>query len=132
MTIEIDFDVFKELTKRRSSEEVTYNDVVRELLGLSVKKKISLAISQSGYDWVVKGVHFPQGTEFRANYKGQMYYGKVESGKFVVNNKPFDYPSAAGNEITGKSVNGWTFWECRMPGERSWQIIKSLRRQRTF
>jgi len=31
--IEIDFDVFKELTQRRRDESVTYNDVIRALLG---------------------------------------------------------------------------------------------------
>ncbi|MBC8179664.1 DUF4357 domain-containing protein [candidate division KSB1 bacterium] len=132
-SIDIDFDVFKELTNRRSSEEVTYNDVIRELLGLRIKKKTPIDSSVTeGYAWGVKGVSFPDRTEFRASYRGQMYYGKVENGKLVVNNMRFDSPSAAANKITGNSVNGWTFWECRMPGESSWQIIKSLRRQRTF
>ena len=31
--IDVDFEVFKELTVRRASESVTYNDVIRELLG---------------------------------------------------------------------------------------------------
>ena len=37
-TIEIDFDVFKELTIRRTTESVTYNDVLLELLGLDRSK----------------------------------------------------------------------------------------------
>jgi hypothetical protein len=78
-------------------------------------------------DWLTKGVRFPLGTEFRANYKGQIYHGKVEDGNLVVNNKRFDSPSAAAREITGKSVNGWTFWESRMPGASKWQMITSLR-----
>lgn len=48
MTIDIDFDVFKELTRRRSSEEVTYNDVIRELLGLGVKKNVPSISSTTG------------------------------------------------------------------------------------
>ena len=32
--IEIDFDVYKALTMKRTSQEVTYNDVLRELLDL--------------------------------------------------------------------------------------------------
>lgn len=38
-TIQIDFDVYKALTLRRASEDVTCNDVLRELLGLNVAKK---------------------------------------------------------------------------------------------
>ena len=34
-TIEVDFEVFKELTVRRESESMTENDVIRLLLGLN-------------------------------------------------------------------------------------------------
>ena len=33
-TIEIDFDVYKALTLKRETEDVSYNDVFREILGL--------------------------------------------------------------------------------------------------
>ncbi|MCK4815154.1 DUF4357 domain-containing protein, partial [bacterium] len=56
------------------------------------------------------------------------YYGKVEPGALVVDNTSFNSPSAAAVKITGNPVNGWTFWECRMPGESSWRMIKSLRK----
>lgn len=128
-TIEIDFDVYKALTLRRISEDVTYNDVLREVLGLSPKTPSSPnSVSPGRGDWIAKGVRFPVGTEFRAGYKGQTCYGKVESGALVVNGKRFDSPSAAAVAITGSPVNGWTFWECRLPGKNSWQMIKSLRK----
>jgi hypothetical protein len=129
MNIEIDFDVFKALTLRRSTEDISYNDVLRDLLGLSPRKSPVPSKQVSGHeDWVTKGVHFPIGTEFRAAYKGQTYNGKVESGGLVVDNKLFNSPSAAAVAITGHAVNGWTFWECRMPGKSSWQMIKSFRK----
>jgi hypothetical protein len=129
MDIEIDFDVFKALTLRRSTEDISYNDVLRELLGLCPQKNPVPSKQVSGHgDWVTKGVRFPRGTEFRATYKGQTYYGKVESGGLVVDNKRFHSPSAAAVKITGNPVNGWTFWEYRMPGKSSWQIIKALRK----
>ncbi len=129
-TIEIDFDVFKALTLRRTSEEVTYNDVLRELLGLGPKNGSPqpLAGSSGQGDWMSKGVRFPAGTEFRATYKGQTYLGRVESGALVVNGQRFDSSSAAAGSITGNAVNGWVFWECRLPGKTSWQMIKSLRK----
>lgn len=131
-TIEVDFDVFKALTSRRPSEEVTENDVLRGLLGLpsnaSPAAPEAANIADAG-DWIVKGIRFPKGTEFRANYKGQTWLGRVERGTLVVNGNRFGSPSAAAFAITKSGVNGWTFWECRLPGQPSWQIIKGLRRK---
>ncbi|HJX10498.1 MAG TPA: DUF4357 domain-containing protein [Candidatus Binatia bacterium] len=130
-TIDIDFDVYKALTLRRVTEAMTYNDVLRELLRLGPKRDESRSTGAAATgqgDWVTKGVRFPLGTEFRATYKGQQYEGKVESGALVIDGKRFDSPSAAAVAITGNPVNGWTFWECRLPGKGSWQMIKSLRR----
>lgn len=129
-TIEIDFDVFKELTIRRTSEEVTYNDVLRSLLKLGPSKKLEgegHVGSEGSQSWVAKGIVFPHGTEFRSTYKGQVYYGKVENGALVVNGKRFNSPSAAAREITNNSVNGWIFWECKMLGENSWKLMSNVR-----
>ena len=130
MTIEIDFDVFKELTNRRETENISYNDVLRKLLGLNPLKASALGpdVVSSAGAWTTKGITFPIGTEFRANYKGKTISGKVESGFLVVNGKRFDSPSAAAVSITGNMVNGWIFWECRLPGKTSWQMIKTLRK----
>ena len=127
-TLEVDFDVFKAITARRSSEEVTENDVLRELLGLSPRKsRGSAPSSPPPGDWVVKGVRFPVGTEFRARYKGRTYLARVEGGALVLQGESFDSPSAAAMKITGNPVNGWTFWDCRLPGQSKWQPAKALR-----
>ena len=126
-TIEIDFDVFKELTIRRTSEEITYNDVLRDLLGLGPSKKQEGHVAEESRSWIAKGIVFPHGTEFRCSYKGQVYYGKVENGALVVNGKRFTSPSAAAREITNNSVNGWIFWECKMLGENSWKLMGNVR-----
>ena len=91
-TIEVDFDVFKQLTVRRATEAVSYNDVIRELLGLGQDNARAKedAIGQTSDDWVTKGVRFPAGTEFRASYKGQIHTGRVESGALAVNGKRFE------------------------------------------
>ena len=129
-TIDVDFEVFKALMMRRPSENITENDVLRDLLGLPGKKQsFAVADSPAPGDWVTKGVRFPVGTEFRANYKGQTYLGRVEGGALVLNGERFDAPSAAAASITKNSVNGWTFWECRLPGRSSWQSIKALRQK---
>jgi predicted CopG family antitoxin len=129
-TIEVDFDVYKQLTVRRETEDVSYNDVIRELLGLSNAKAVKLENTSSSAqgDWISKSVRFPLGTEFRANYKGQMRTGRVENGTLVVNGIAYESPSAAAGAITGSAVNGWRFWECKLPNKSTWQLIESLRR----
>jgi hypothetical protein len=130
-TIEVDFDVFKALTARRATEEVSENDVIRQALGLPPRSAAPApAPAAAPGDWTTKGVRFPAGTEFRASYKGQTYLGRVEGGVLVLNGKRFDTPSSAAMSITAHPVNGWTFWEARLPGQAGWKSIKSLRPRR--
>ncbi len=127
-TIEVDFDVFKALTARLKSPADNYNGVIRKMLGL----KPAQAISDEGTAaWVADGVSFPHGTEFRARLRGQEYRGRVESGALVYDGQRFYTPSAPGVAIAGYAVNGWRFWECRRPGDRSWTKIDHLRRSDT-
>jgi hypothetical protein len=131
-SIEVDFDVYKAITARRANEAVTENDVMRELLGLPPAKPgkqitITLSDQPQGVHWSVKGVRFPAGTEFRAKYKGQTYTGRVDGGVLFVDGKTYQTPSAAAVAITGNPVNGWRFWECRLPGKTQWQLIEALR-----
>lgn len=132
-TINVDFDVFKVLTMRRSSEQVTENDVLRELLELPPVRpsgsRIGSAQPASEHDWIIKGVRLPAGTEFRTTYKGKTYLARVENGALVLNGERFDTPSAAAMSITKNPVNGWTFWEARVPGQTSWRMLKALRTQ---
>jgi hypothetical protein len=130
-TIEIDFDVFKAITARRPSENVSENDVLREVFGLPRKAPSPAPASPepiAAGDWVTKGVRFPAGTEFRAIYKGQTFLARVEGGALVLNGKRYDSPSPAAVSITGSAVNGWRFWEARLPGQAGWKMIESMRR----
>jgi len=125
-TIRIDFEVYKALTMRRASQAVSYNDVLRELLNLPPEKISRERQSEKG-GWVTKGVTFPNGTEFRARYKGRVYLASVENGALVINGKRFSSPSPAAMTITNTQTDGWKFWECRRPGDASWTTIKALR-----
>ena len=126
-TIEIDFDVYKEITARRKSEDITENDVLRKLFDLQQKQPDRPHLAINKKSWVIKGVEFPPKTTFRANYKGKLYEAVVENGKLHLNGKSYHSPSQAAISITNNTVNGWTFWECQFPGKSKWQLIKSLR-----
>jgi len=130
-SIEIDFEVYKELTARRDSPEKTENDVIRELLGLEKKQddaNESAKSVESGQPWICKGVQFPHNTKFRADYKGQVYYAEVQNGALVYEGDRYKSPSGVARVITGNSVNGWRFWECKFPGKTRWRSINSLRK----
>jgi len=127
-TIEVDFEVFKALTARRPAEDVTENDVLRELLHLPPRSSAPPPVRRPApEDWVTKGVRLPAGTELRATYKGQTYLARVAAGALVLNGKRFDSPSAAAMSITRHPVNGWTFWSVRLPGQGIWREMKTLR-----
>lgn len=124
--INVDFEVFKELTARRQTEEMTENDVLREFFKL--KKQVANKAPKSiGVPWAVKGVSFPAGTEFRASYKGRQFTGVVTDGALIVDGKKFSSPSAAAVAITGSAVNGWRFWECRFPESAAWKSADDFR-----
>lgn len=131
-SIEVDFDVFKALTARRPSEEVSENDVLRQLLHLPRKSPASELSELPGPDdWVVKGVRIPVGTELRAAYKGKIHLGRVADGALVLNGSKFESPSAAAMSITHHPVNGWIFWQYRRPGQGKWTQLRDLRKKST-
>ena len=125
---EVDFDVWQVLTSRRKSEQDTNNDVLRRILDLPPKAANVEDKPHNGKSWVTKNVSIPEGTEFRALYKNNYYYGKVDDGALVIDGKSFTSSSKAARHITGNSVNGWIFWECKLPGKNSFQIMSSLRK----
>jgi hypothetical protein len=127
MQIEIDFDVFKELTNRRDHEGVSYNDVLRRILQLPVPL-FQMKEVTGDRPWRISGTTFPVGSEFAADYKGTSYTGAVKDGKLVLSDGfRSDTPSAAAVHVTGSATNGWRFWKCRLPGSSQFVPIERLR-----
>jgi hypothetical protein len=126
-TIDIDFEVYKALTNLRENENTTYNDVLRQLLGLDKVGPILPSTLAESSGCIFKGVFFPNGTQFRANYKGRIYAAKIEDGALVQDGEERNSPSEAAYSITKSAVNGWRFWECKRPQDTRWQLIDTLR-----
>ena len=128
MQVEVDFEVFKALTARRDTEETTYNEVLRQLLDLPVRKLVEHSPSPASQkSLIANGVEFPHDTEFHMRYKGRLYDARVCDGYLVYKGKLYSAVSAPACEIARTSVNGWKYWECRFPGHTDWQSIDTLR-----
>ena len=117
MNVEIDFEVFQALTGLRKSEGDSYNDVVRRLLKLS-KKSDDNESPGEGSGWVSKGYNFPEGTEFKTEFRGAEYFAAIRGGKFIFDGTAYNSFSGAARAITGGQRNGWDFWLQKQPGGR--------------
>ncbi|MBA4748799.1 MAG: hypothetical protein H2056_08805 [Sphingopyxis sp.] len=156
MQIDIDFEVFKALTAMRTSETDGYNDVLRRILRLSEDscgqerrvrspyRQKSLSGSQSatrslsgeasadsavsGAFAIFNGVIFPEGTLFRATYKGVQYKSEIRDGRWVDQNGVIrTSPSDAASAISGTNVNGWRFWFGKLPDNDDWVRLDELK-----
>jgi hypothetical protein len=148
MQIEIDLDVFKALTLLRRKESETYNDVVRRLLTLSEAKATAgdaqdavrtkplnildyylgpTADHRNGA-WI-GNVFFPDGTKFRATYKGRTFRAEIKDQVWTdENGMTRKSPSEAAGAISGTKVNGWKFWFAMRPNDDEWHRLDELRK----
>jgi len=124
--IDISFDTYKQLTLLRPSEDVSYDDVIRGLLNLPLVAPAELSRPDKKA-WSYKSVSLPHGTDLRASYKGATHVAKIVDGEWIQDGAPQTSPSAAANAITGNSVNGWDFWEAKLPDTSRWRVLNSLR-----
>jgi predicted CopG family antitoxin len=118
--IDIDFEVFKELTSRLQDENDTYNEVIRRLVGLPVRTESPGETNGEVVEWISKGHGFPEGTQFRATFNGELCMAEIKGGKLYYNGKRYKSFSGAAYEITKQNRNGWNFWEQKRPGTEKW------------
>lgn len=133
-TIDIDFDVHKLIETERSSFAETPNEVLRRLLNLSAPQPVQTAKKGDGSrSWSGEGITLPHGTMLKMTYNGRQHEGQIVDGKWVVDGKTFDSPSGAASGVavtkSGKHtrLDGWGYWEVRVPGDSSWARISGLR-----
>jgi hypothetical protein len=136
-TIEIDFDVHKLVENERKSFAETPNDALRRLLGLPnrISAKSSEKVVKATRSWSDEGITLPHGTALKMTYNGRQHEGRIVDGKWYVDGKTFDSPSGAASGVAltkgGKRtrLDGWIYWQVRVPGDASWTPISVLRRK---
>jgi hypothetical protein len=130
-TIEIDFEVNKQIELERTSFQETPNDVLRRLL--KIGGKAAPAPEGAKRPWSGKGVTLRHGTEVRMEYNGKVYNGVIDDGSWLVEGKRFGSPSAAAGGVavtkngSHPSLDGWIYWRVRLPGEASFKSLDVLR-----
>ena len=137
-TIEIDFDVHKLIEVERRGFDEAPIVALRRLLGLpeAVEPPATAAPQASG-GWHGEGVHLPNGTKLRMSYSGRTHDAAINGGRWFAEGKTFDSPSGAASGVAltkaGKRtrLDGWGYWEAKLPGEKEWVRIGSMRAQAT-
>jgi hypothetical protein len=132
--IDIDFDIHRQIeAERRGFDEPPYV-ALRRLLGLPESSGPEPQ-PDGGVPWVEHGVTVPHGSEARMRYQRgrQEFFGKFLNGFLVVDGQRFDTLSAAAVSLartkTGSttSLNGWNYWEVRLPGAKEWRSLAEMR-----
>jgi hypothetical protein len=139
MQIEIDFDVFKALTLRRENESISYNDVLRELLGLnktsaqppsrdSSETTIKAFASPEGVEgYAYRGGFLPNGTKLKALYKNRIYNAEIVDGLWInEDGSKHATPTSAAGHITKTSTDARRFWSAKRPSDGDWYRLNSL------
>ena len=126
-SIKTDSDMHDEISSQRFFKKMSHRMASETSFEMDRIHPESSQNTIGDISWVVDGVEFPNGTEFRCKYKGYCYYGQVCEGALIINGKRFLSPSAAAVTITRNTVDGWLFWDCKLPGDSSWVNICALK-----
>lgn len=134
MEIEIDFEVYKELTVRRSHEGHSYNEVLRDLLGLKAAADAQFSnvlqrLQNPGKNtsFVHRDGELSDGTLLRAVYKGAEHRAVIRDGKWIdETGREHTSPSAAAAAISQTNVNGLRFWYAKRPTDRNFTRLDIL------
>jgi hypothetical protein len=139
-TIEIDFEIHRAIENERRGFDEPPRVALRRLLKLPEEapaQREEPDLSALGRPWREGSVEIPHGSEARMAYQrgSQVFEGRFLDGKLLVQGREFHTLSSAASALARTkdgsvpSLNGWNYWEVRLPGQKRWTPIKSLRRQ---
>jgi hypothetical protein len=134
-TIEIDFEIHKLIEAEKRSFSESDNAALRRLLELG-DEVVAPMPSATGREWHDEGVTLPHGTEVRMTYNKRLHNGTIVDGQWLVEGQRYSSPSAAAGGVArtkkGEQTNldGWKYWEAKLPGTTKWTPIHQLRPRR--
>jgi hypothetical protein len=148
MDIRVSLDVYKALTTKLAYEGHTYDDVLRELLGLDAISEpelvrpstsltrlaealssTALAVPDNGF--TSRGLWLPNGTKLRARYREVLHTAEIVDNIWKdERGNTFGSPSAAASAITGNNVNGLRFWDAKRPSDLVWRRLELIAREK--
>ena len=71
---------------------------------------------------------FPNGTRFRATYKGRTFTAEIRDGCWIDSDGTVrTSPSAAAGAISNTTVNGWRFWHGLLPETSNWRRLDEFK-----
>jgi hypothetical protein len=134
----IDFEVHKEIEKRRTSFTDEPNNVLRRIFNLpetspdievddmEIKPAdfIRRGIKPGLY---TKGILLPNGMKLHNQSRGRKFEAEIKSGKIVYNGKIYNSLSKAACVATDVSTNGWIFWHYFDKDKNKWIPCSNLR-----
>lgn len=133
-SIDIDFEVHKQIELARESFSETPNTVLRRLLGIDTSQastRVSAALTMRA--WSGKGVQLPHGTRLRMEYNGRTHEGEIVDGEWMIEGAKYNSPSAAAGGVArtkeGKRTNldGWLYWWILLPHTETWVKLSEMR-----
>jgi hypothetical protein len=126
-TIEVDFETFKEITRRRPDERVSEGDVVKAALALLPDEAPGTRHAE-GF-WESEGVRFPVGTVLEHRFRdGRIVKAHVLERGVEVGGTTYPGLSPAGAAVTNHQLNGWRFWYVR--DERGYLVAADALRRK--
>lgn len=141
--ISVDFEVWQKLVSLMRGPKQDLNEVLRDLLHLGASQTSFLpgeidlpgipapssALSPTVSGAWFSNVFLPDGTLFRATYKGKTYTGSIKNAQWIDQlGQIRSSPSDAAGAISGTNVNGWRFWYVLRPQDQDWQRMDALKK----
>jgi hypothetical protein len=130
--IDVDFEVWREITSRRMSETDTETDVLRRAFQMPPKAAApEPAPSGALTAWRDRqsGLELPNGTKLVMSYKGLEHYAEIVGGVWLQDGEPQSAPSSAAAAATGVAMNGWLYWSAKRPGDAGFTKLAMLRKE---
>lgn len=134
-TIEIDFEVYKLIEAERKGFDEPRIAALRRLLRLEDRPTNDAIAPPPGRSWYGSGVTLPHGTLLKMYYSKRKHEGLISNGAWLIEGKAYDTPSGAAVSVArtkygaATQLNGWNYWQAKVPGSDTWTLIRHLRKR---